>query len=280
MARLIIPYVTVGLFGLVFGSFLNVCIVRLPRGESIVTPRSRCPRCGRPVRWYDNIPVVSYLLLSGRCRDCLQPISIIYPTVEILTAVVLVAAYAHDALTPEFVKTAALGMLLIVLIFTDLTERRIPHKVTVLGTGLGLILSLLVPVDSRPIGWVLRRMGVFWEGASLSLLGAVAGALFGAGFFYLVGEVFYRVRHKEGLGFGDVMLMLMIGAFLGVPLTLLTILLGSFLGILIAGPLHLASARFRNYEWPYGSFLGLAAIYASIGGQALLQAYLRVSGLP
>lgn len=278
MGPAFIPYLTVALFGLAFGSFLNVCILRLPRRESIITPRSRCPRCSKPIRWYDNVPVLSYLLLRGRCRDCRQPISLLYPAVEILTGLVLIAAFARYGFSPEFIKVSALGMLLLILIVTDLNERRIPHKVTLFGTALGLLLSLFVPVDNRPADWVLRRFGVFLDEPASSLLGAISGSLFGAGFFYAVGEAFYRLRHKEGLGFGDVMLMLMIGAFLGIPLTVLTILLGSLLGTLIAAPLHVASSRFRNYEWPYGSFLGAAAIYASIGGQALLQAYVRWSG--
>ena len=274
-----IPYLTVALFGLVFGSFLNVCIVRLPQHQSIVTPRSRCPRCAHAIAWYDNIPVLSYLVLRGRCRGCGQPISFLYPLVEILTAGVLIAAYARHGLSPEFIKFAVLGMLLVVLIFTDLTERRIPHAVTLVGSSLGLLLSFFVSVDDRLLEVILAKLGVFVGGSTSSFLGSIAGGVFGGGFFYVVGEAFYRLKHKEGLGFGDVMLMLMIGTFLGVPLTLLTILLGSLLGTLIAAPLHLLSSRFRDYQWPYGSFLGAAAIYASLGGQALLQAYLHWSRL-
>ncbi len=268
----------VAAFGLALGSFLNVCIFRLPRDESVVSPRSRCLRCGRPIRWYDNVPLLSYLILRGRCRDCRERISPIYPAVEFLTAAILVATFVRYSLTPEFVKTSTLAMLLIVLIFTDLTERRIPHRATTLGIGLGLLLSFVVPVDDRPLGWLLRRAGVFLEGTVSSVVGALAGGLFGAGFFYLTREAFYRLRHKEGLGFGDVMLMWMIGTFLGVPLTFLTILLGSLLGTLVAGPLHLASMRFRDVEWPYGSFLGLAGLYSALGGRALIDAYLRWSG--
>lgn len=271
-------YIAAAAFGLVFGSFLNVCVARLPRHESIITPRSHCPRCGEPIVWYDNIPVLSYFILRGRCRHCRQPISLLYPAIELLTAGVLTASYARYGLSPELIKTSILGMLLIILIFTDFTDRRLPHKVTLFGTALGLILSLVIPVDNRVLEWLLRRFGVSLEGSVSSLLGSASGALFGSGFFYAVGEAFYRLRQKEGLGFGDVMLMLMIGSFFGVPLTLLTILLGSLFGTLIAGPLHLASRRFRNYEWPYGSFLGAAAIYVSLGGHALLQAYLRWSG--
>ncbi len=273
------PYLIVAVLGLAFGSFLNVCISRLPRQESIIAPRSRCPRCGKPIRWYDNIPVASYIVLRGRCRDCRERISPLYPVVEILTAAMLLVTYARYGLTPEFAKYSALGMLLLVLIFTDLTERRIPHAVTIFGTGIGLLLSFFVPVDDRLLEWASRRLGLFIEGPTSSLLGAVSGSLFGGGLFYAVGEAFYRLRHKEGLGFGDVMLMMMVGCFLGVPLTLMTILLGSVLGTLVAGPLHLASPRFRNYEWPYGSFLGAAAIYSSLGGKPLLDAYLRWSGL-
>lgn len=279
MTPLSIPYLAVGVFGLILGSFLNVCIRRIPRRESIVTPRSHCPRCGRLIRWFDNIPVLSYLLLGGRCRNCHERISLLYPLVEIMTAALLVATLARYGPSPEFIKYSTLEMLLLILVFTDFQERRIPHAVTLLGTGIGLLLSLFIPVDDRPLEWVLARLGFFVEGSASSLLGAVSGALFGGGFFYLVGEAFYRLRHKEGLGFGDVMLMMMVGSYLGISLTLLTILLGSVLGTLIAVPLHLGSKRFRNYEWPYGTFLGTAAIYVSLGGAALLNAYLRWAGL-
>ncbi len=276
-----VSYATVAVFGLAFGSFLNVCIFRLPRGESVIAPRSHCPRCGKPIRWYDNIPVLSYLLLGGRCRDCRERISAIYPAVEVLTATVLVVTFARYALSPEFVKYAVLGMLLLIVIFTDLTARRIPHAVTLLGIGLGLLLSVIVPVDNRPLEWVLHWFGIFPEGVTSSLLGSAAGALFGGGLFYAAGQAFYYLgrRQKEYLGFGDVMLMLMVGTFLGVPLTLVTMFLGSLVGSLIALPLEVATRRFRGYHWPYGSFLGTAAIYAALGGQALLDAYLRWSGL-
>jgi leader peptidase (prepilin peptidase)/N-methyltransferase len=190
-----------------------------------------------------------------------------------------VATFARYGLAPEFAKYSALGMLLVVLIFTDLRERSIPSSVTLLGAAAGLLLSLFVPVDNRPLEWALGRLGIFIEGPASSLLGAGSGALFGGGFFYIVGEAFYRLRGKEGLGFGDVMLMFMVGSYFGISLTLLTILLGSLAGTLVAVPLHLASSRFRNYEWPYGSFLGAAAIFSSLGGKPLLDAYLRWAGL-
>jgi leader peptidase (prepilin peptidase) / N-methyltransferase len=275
----LIPYFAVALFGLAFGSFLNVCIFRLPRGESIVSPRSHCPHCGHPIRWYDNVPLLSYLILRGRCRDCSRRISPLYPLVEALTSGLLVATFARYGVTPDFVKAAVLGMLLLVLAFTDLFERRIPHPVTLFGTGVGFLLSFFVPVDSRLLDLALHRLGIFIGGPTSSFLGSLSGAFFGGGFFYAVGEIFYRLRGREGIGFGDVMLMLMIGSFLGIPLTLLTILLGSLLGTVVAGTLYLASSRFRNIEWPYGSFLAAAAIFSILGGKAFLDAYLRWWGI-
>jgi leader peptidase (prepilin peptidase) / N-methyltransferase len=268
----------VALCGLIFGSFLNVCIVRVPRRESVVTPGSHCPACGHVIRWYDNIPVLSYAFLRGRCRDCGQRISLLYPLVEILTAVIFVLEYWRYGLSIELAKGLVFAMLMITLIFTDLRERRIPHKISLPGIALGLVFSLFVPMDNRPFGWLLAQWRIFPSGVFLSLLGAVTGAAIGGGLFFGVGEAFYRLRHKEGLGFGDVMLMLVVGTFLGPPLTLMTILLGSLLGSFIAIPLALIRSRFRNYQWPYGSFLGVTALYASIGGNALLRAYLQWGG--
>ncbi len=277
----ILSYIMVAVFGLVLGSFLNVCIVRLPRKLSILAPRSHCPLCEHPIRWFDNIPLVSYLLLRGRCRDCHARISPQYAVVEALTAILLVATFRRFGLSPEFVKCSALVMMLIVLIFTDLRQRRIPHAVTVFGISLGVVLSFFIPVDNRPLAWLAERMGLFLSETVSSVLGAIAGAVTGGGLFYAVGEAFYILggRQKEYLGFGDVMLMLMVGTFLGPPLTLLTILLGSLGGSIVALSTTLAAPRFRDYQWPYGTFLGIAAIYAALDGTRLVEAYLRWSGL-
>lgn len=274
-------YIIIGLFGLCFGSFLNVCIFRLPRGESIVLPRSHCPRCNHAIRWYDNIPLISYLVLRGRCRDCHARISPLYPSVEALTALVLLLTFLSYGLGAEFVKYALFSMLLIVLIFTDLLDRRIPHSVTIFGICLGVVFSFFIPVDDRPLGWIFRHWGIYLEGSILSLAGAAAGALVGGGIFYAVGETFYRLggKQKEYLGFGDVMLMLMMGTFFGVPLTLMTILLGSFGGSVLALGMSAINSRFRGYAWPYGTFLGIAAICASLKGSWLLDCYFRWSGM-
>lgn len=272
-------YFIIALFGLALGSFLNVCIVRLPAKVSIVAPRSRCPRCHHLIRWYDNIPVASYIVLRGRCRDCKAPISAVYPLVEALTAAILLADFAEYGPSLEFIKWAIFSMLVLVLIFTDLRERRIPHAVTLFGTAAGLLLSFWIPVNSQPAAWFLARVGFSPGGMLLSVGASVAGGLIGGGMFYAIGEIFYRVRHKEGLGFGDVMLMLMVGTFVGPSLTVMTIMLGSLLGSVIAVPLYLASSRYRDYEWPFGSFLGAAALFASLGGVQLLHAYLFWAGL-
>ena len=275
-------YFIIALFGLAFGSFLNVCIFRLSseHKESIVTPGSHCRKCGRPIHWYDNLPLLSYLLLRGRCRSCGTRISLVYPLVEALTAGVFVLAWTAYGPTPRFIKSVIFSMLLVVIIFTDLLERTIPRPITVFGMSSGLFFSLLVPVDDRLSGWILGKLGLDAPRLLASALSAVAGAIFGAGLFYAVGELFSRLRGKQALGFGDVMLMGMVGTFLGVSLTYVTILLGSVIGTIVAGTLYAASAHFRRgYLWPYGSFLAAAALYVTLGGQALLEAYLRWSGL-
>lgn len=274
-------YFFVAAFGLAIGSFLNVCIVRLPKHESIVTPPSHCPQCGAAIRWYDNIPLASYLVLGGRCRGCRGRISPRYPLVEALTALVLVAAFREYGPGLLFLKVAALDALALIITFTDLTHREVPHPVTLTGMGLGLAFSFFVPVDPRPVNWVLIRMGVHAGATGLSVAGALGGALVGGGLFYAVGEAFYLLsgRQKEFLGFGDVMMMLMVGTFLGPPLVLVTMLLGSLAGTLVALPLTLAHPRFRNYPWPYATFLGAAAIFSSLWGARLLEAYLRWSGV-
>jgi len=273
-------YLFVALIGLVLGSFLNVCIVRLPQGASVVRPRSHCPSCKHVIRWYDNFPVLSYILLRGRCRDCGERISLMYPLVELLTAALLLAAFLEEGWGAAFVRDSLLVMMLIVIVFTDLTERRVPHRVTAPGIVVGLAFSLFVPVDSRPLSALLRHLGASPPPALASLIGALGGAAAGGGLFYVVGQAFYLFggRRKHYLGFGDVMLMLLVGVYLGVPLTLLTVLLGSLLGSVVALPLELLNPRFRHFYWPYGSFLGAAAIYTCLWGSGLLAAYLRWSG--
>jgi leader peptidase (prepilin peptidase) / N-methyltransferase len=268
-------------FGLIFGSFLNVCIVRLPRGESIVRPSSHCPQCLRSIPWYDNIPLLSYTILSGHCRFCRNHISILYPVVEGMTACLFLVAFDETASSWAFAKAVIFGMVMIVLIFTDLLERIIPHSVTVFGIVAGLAFSLFYPMNDSIIDWFAGRMGWSVARPLASFAGSLLGALFGGGTLLGVAWLLKRLSHetKEYLGFGDVMLMFVVGAFWGIPLTYLTILLGSLAGSLVAVMLTLINRRFRAYQWPYGSFLGVAAICVSFWGRALLASYLAWQGL-
>lgn len=264
------------LFGLAIGSFLNVCIYRLPRGESIVAPRSRCPNCQRPIAAYDNIPLVSYLLLRGRCRYCRVPISPLYFFVELATGLLFLFSYSLFGLTAASLRHAVFGSLLMVLTVTDWRERLLPDRVTFPGMGLGLLFSLMVPVaDGTGMG-LARSVGI--EGIARpfeSLLDALLGALVGGGLLYLLGEAYFRLRHREGMGFGDVKMMAMVGLFLGLKLTALTLLLGSLVGSVVGGLYILLARKGAQYELPLGSFLGLAALVALFWGDLLVNAYLE-----
>jgi len=268
--------VVVFLFGLALGSFLNVCIYRLPRGESVISPRSRCPHCQQLIAAYDNIPLLSYLILRGRCRYCRARISPLYPLVELATAVLLVAIYFRHGFTPLGVKSTLLMLALVVLIVTDLRERILPDRVTYPGLGVGLLLALWIPVGDGSAAAVARALALALSPRILSFADALLGALLWAAMLYVVGELFYRVRKLEGLGLGDVKMMAMLGAFFGLKLTLLTLLLGCFLGIILGGVFMLLTRKGRRYELPLGSFLGLAALLTLFWGDALLRWYASI----
>jgi leader peptidase (prepilin peptidase)/N-methyltransferase len=291
------------LYGLVFGSFLNVCIYRLPRGMSVVSPRSACPACGAPVAAYDNIPVVSWFLLGGRCRNCKASISHRYWLIEIGTGLLFLASYLQFGTTFAALKIATFGFLVLGLIFTDADTKLLPDALTLPGLGLGLAFSLFTPVGDVAAGLLQlsiseANQGLSWRLASLadSIIGAVAGALM----IWGIGEVYKRVRGVEGMGFGDVKLMAMVGSFLGLKLTVLTLGLGSLCGSLAglaamanvfrkrrrrlraagvatnaASARALSSARLlmRFYEMPFGVFLGAAALFAAFLGRPLVDWY-------
>jgi leader peptidase (prepilin peptidase) / N-methyltransferase len=261
------------LFGIVIGSFLNVCIHRLPRGESVVAPRSHCPNCQRQIAGYDNIPLVSYLLLGGKCRYCRVRISPIYFYVELATGLLFVLCYYRLGPTLEFVREAIFGSLLIVLVMTDWQERILPDRINFPGMAIGLLFSLLAPVGDGSGSWLAYRLGLGLPTQAASLLDGLLGALVGGGLLYVLGEFYFRVRHKEGMGLGDVKMMAMVGCFLGPKLTLLTILLaslsGSVLGVLMIVALH----KRADFELPFGSFLGLSAFFASLWGWPILNWY-------
>jgi leader peptidase (prepilin peptidase) / N-methyltransferase len=294
--------------GLCFGSFLNVCIYRMPLGLSVTTPRSACPQCKTMIPFYDNIPVVSWLLLRGRCRNCKTAISPRYILVELLTATMFLVCYLYFGFNFSLLKYATFSFLLIGLIFTDAETKLLPDKLTLTGLGLGLAFSVLVPVNdlaaqvlpnflSLPLSFDLG-----WR--VFSLIDAALGAIVGASFIYGAGAIYLRARGIEGMGFGDVKLMAMIGAFLGVKLTVLTIFAASIAGSIFGVGTVLAvwlkrtrrlmarshmppiAARkrawqsaqlvYRNYEMPFGVFLGGMALVALFFGNPFLTWYWRL----
>ena len=258
------------LFGLCLGSFLNVCIHRLPKGESVVRPRSRCPRCGQAIAAYDNIPLVSYALLGGRCRHCRARISLVYPLVEALTGAALLIAYWRFGLTPAGLKGALLAAAMIVLFFTDLRDRLLPDRVTLPGMAVGMIFAFWVPVEDGTAALLAREASPL----VLSVADALLGALVGGGILFVLGELWYRLRKVEAMGLGDVKMMAMVGLFFGVKLTVLTLLAGSVVGSLVGGAYILLARKGAQYELPLGSFLALGALGALFWGEWLVRAYL------
>jgi leader peptidase (prepilin peptidase) / N-methyltransferase len=293
------------LFGLAFGSFLNVCIYRLPQGLSVVQPRSACPHCKRLIAFYDNVPVVSWLLLRGCCRNCKAPISPRYAIVELLTGALFLGCYWHFGLTLATLKYCVFGYLLLGLIFTDAETKLLPDKLTLPGLALGVLFSLVVPVNdlaSQLLPGVLTlpvNPGI--SAHLLSLLDSLLGAALGASFIYGAGTIYLRARGVEGMGFGDVKLMAMVGAFLGIKLTVFTLFTASIAGSLFGVTTILvvwikrtrrlmmrqrttaraarirawqsAKMVYRHYEMPFGVFLGSMAMVAFFFGDDFLRWY-------
>ncbi|MFQ5776604.1 MAG: prepilin peptidase [Terriglobia bacterium] len=265
------------LVGLAVGSFLNVCILRLPRGESVIRPRSHCPRCRRAIAAYDNVPILSYLLLRGRCRHCGASISFLYPAVELLTGALFLAVYSQFGLTAQGVKATLLAAALVVLIFTDIRDRLLPDRVTLPGIAAGVLFAFWLPVEDGTAALLLRAaFGSGLPAVLLSLADALLGALLGAGLLFGLGELWYRLRKVEAMGLGDVKMMAMVGLFFGFKLTLLTLLLGSLVGTLIGSLFILLAKKDSRYELPLGTFLGVAALVALFWGRELLSAYLSL----
>jgi leader peptidase (prepilin peptidase)/N-methyltransferase len=263
------------LLGLVIGSFLNVCIARLPHGESVVHPRSRCPRCRKAIRARDNIPVISYLLLGGRCRHCRAAISLRYPFVEALTAVVSVLLCIKFGFTIHWAIYFLFCSALIVLALIDADHRILPDPITVNGIWIGVVTSVLLIVPSPFASWLFRQAGIESMDTRLqSLFGSMIGAAVGGGLLWAVAAAYLRFRGVEGMGFGDVKMMAMVGAFLGAPLALFTIMVGSLVGSVVGLALMQFAGKSREYELPFGTFLGFAGIVAVLYGDALLRMYM------
>ena len=224
------------LFGIAIGSFLNVCITRIPDGISIVSPGSRCPRCLTPIKPYDNVPVFGWLLLRGKCRNCSLPISSMYPIIEFLTGAIFVLTYYKFGLNLLALKWLLFSCLIIVLTVTDLRVRLLPDAVTFPGLVVGLLLSLRITIFDPTAGTLyfrllprLHRLPPY-PALTFNVLNAILGALLGSVLLWGAATLYRLIRHREGMGFGDVKMMAMAGAFLGRRETFLTILVGTLLG--------------------------------------------------
>jgi leader peptidase (prepilin peptidase)/N-methyltransferase len=290
--------------GLAFGSFLNVCIHRLPLGLSVVRPGSACPRCKKSIPFYDNVPLLSWLILRGRCRNCKAAISPRYLLVEVLTGLLWIACYWYFGLTLSTLKYCAFSFLLLGLIYTDAETKLLPDKLTLPGLALGVLFSFFVPVNDLASQFLPGIVNLPVSGdiseRLISLVDSLMGALVGASFIYGAGAIYLRWRKAEGMGFGDVKLMAMAGAFLGIKLTVFTIFTASLAGSLfglgtvfivwlkrthrfmkrLANPQQArrrawqsAQVVYRNYQMPFGVFLGSMAIVAFFFGNRLWQWY-------
>jgi leader peptidase (prepilin peptidase)/N-methyltransferase len=251
------------LAGLLIGSFLNVCVFRLPRDLSVMKPaRSFCPFCEETIAWYDNIPVLSYLLLRAKCRRCGAHIPLRYPVVELVTAIAFASCVAAFGVTPAAFKYALFSAIMITLIASDFEERILPDEFTVGGAVLGLIVAWFVPMRGE---FALFVVPYSWGPHWVSVCEALIGAAVSSGSIWLAGWLYEKVRHREGLGFGDVKMIFMIGAFLGLPGALLTLIAASLIGA-VGGLLfiHFTGKDAATYELPFGSFLGAAALAVAV----------------
>jgi leader peptidase (prepilin peptidase) / N-methyltransferase len=257
--------------GLLIGSFLNVCIHRWPRNRSVVKPRSHCVRCRKPIAWYDNVPLLSYLVLGGRCRYCRARISLRYPVVEALTGALFFYQVAHLGLTLAALKMCVFCAIALALTFCDLEKRILPDEFTLGGLVLGLVLACFVPVPdftAQLIFGVARTEAPIWVNSTVN---SAIGAVLPAFFLWFGGWLYFKVRQREGLGLGDVKLVAMVGSFLGLRGALLTLILGSVTGSVIGySYIKLTRNDPASYELPFGTFLGAAALFAAILGNYFL----------
>ncbi len=240
--------------GTIVGSFLNVCIHRIPLGKSIVVPSSHCPRCKTPIRFYDNIPLVSFIILQGKCRGCKTPISFRYPLVEFLMGLFSLILLLRFGISTLYLIYLVFFASLTLVSFIDLPHKIIPDLISLPGIVIGLVLSFLHP--------------------QMSLKDSLIGVLLGGGSLYVVASVYHLVTKREGMGGGDVKLLAMIGAFIGWKGVLFTILCSSFIGSVVGVALMLISSADSKYAVPFGPFLSLGAIIYVLWGEALISWYL------
>ena len=275
----LVGYVFAGIFGAIIGSFLNVVIHRVPNEESIVFPNSRCPSCGAVIAFYDNIPVLSYLLLGAKCRGCKQHISFRYPAVELLTAALFVAVAWHDGMGVRLPFDLVFVSALLALVFIDAEHMILPNVITYPGIVFAVVARLAIPFLTRTPHFddLPSLINGPFEGMPIwvaSLGGAVIGALAGGGSLWLMGWIWERLRGVEAMGLGDVKMMFMVGAYLGWRLTILTIFVGVLTGSIV-GVLMMARQRERNMQMllPFGIFLGLGAIASLLFGSQVVNWY-------
>lgn len=275
----IVGYVIAGVLGAIIGSFLNVVVHRVPIEESIVFPNSRCPSCGASIAFYDNIPVLSYIVLGAKCRHCKEHISFRYPAVELLTAALFVAVAWHDGLSAALPFDLIFASALLSLVFIDAEHMILPNVITYPGIAFALVARVVIPYlsgtphfDDLPSisQGALAEMPIWVT----SLVGALIGALAGGGSLWLMGWVWEKLRGVEAMGLGDVKMMFMVGAYLGWRLTILTIFVGVLTGSIIGMFMMVRSGQ-RNMQMllPFGIFLGLGAIAALLFGVPIVEWY-------
>jgi len=241
------------LFGLVLGSFANVCIYRLPMGKSIVSPPSSCPHCGFQIPFYDNIPIVSYILLRGKCRQCKQPISIQYPLVELIMGIISLALFIRYGISYQYILQLLFAGSLVVITFIDLHHKLIPDVISLPGILIGFLASFLL----RHLTWLDSAIGIVAGGGAL----------------LLIAVVFEKITGKEGMGGGDIKLLAMIGAWMGWKALPFVVLISSLLGIIIGGGALVASGKGIRVKIPFGPFLAMGSLIYLFFGDSLVAWY-------
>jgi len=260
-----IEYIIIFIFGAIIGSFLNVCIYRIPRGISIVSPSSRCPNCGRKIRFYDNIPIISYLLLRGRCRYCNLNISVRYPIVEFINGVLYVLILQRFGFNDILSLMVYLSFIssIVVITFIDIEFQIIPDRITLAGIPLSLIFGTTVLHDP------------FLRYNPLGFKASLIGMLSGGGLFYLIAIVGKAVFRQEAMGGGDIKMMAMIGGLLGWKGVVFTTFVGSLIGSICGIILLVYQGKMRGLKIPFGPFLGIGAILSLLVGEEVFHWYLH-----
>lgn len=242
--------------GMCIGSFLNVCIYRLPEGKSIVRPPSSCPQCGTRIKWYDNIPVISYLILGGRCRNCKTTIAIRYPMIELLAGLFAWITWLQFGLSIAALIYFVLITALLVITFIDIDHRIIPDIISLPGIPVGFAASYLLP-------------GIDWRSS-------LAGIVLGGGILFLIAWGYQLITGKDGMGGGDIKLLALIGAFLGWKGVLFTIMASSFIGTLVGIVVMLRAGKGMKMALPFGPFLSMGAILYLFLGPQIIYWYLNM----